>query len=134
MERKHTVLALAIIGTLFSGYLTSQWFSGVCSGGCSILWGYPTCLYGLVMYLAILVAAIVALWKEKALRVVFWVSVAGMLFSLYFSVLELIPCQFCYWLGLPNCVYGFVMYAILAWLSNPGCKPKPRRTNRRSKA
>ena len=53
--------------------------------------------------------------KVKALRIILAISVAGMLFSGYLSWNELVA-NVCvtgdctYVLGLPSCVYGFVMY------------------------
>lgn len=49
---------IAIVGVLFSGYLTvSELTSGACrvGGGCQQILGLPTCLYGLIMYLTVLI-------------------------------------------------------------------------------
>lgn len=61
--------------------------------------------------------------KELALKIIIWISVAGMLFSGYLSYGELFA-QTCYAselgmgscravVGIPACVYGFFMYLIV---------------------
>jgi ABC-type tungstate transport system substrate-binding protein len=65
------ILVISIIGVLFSVYLTLKEF-GVfggksvltCSlngGGCQLVFGLPTCLYGLVMYLIVFVFSFLGL-------------------------------------------------------------------------
>lgn len=51
------VLWISVLGMLFSGYLSfTELTAGVCAvGGCSLLGGIPTCVYGFVMYLVIFV-------------------------------------------------------------------------------
>lgn len=55
--------------------------------------------------------------KQTALKILFWISLAGVLFSSYLSYTEIFQ-QVCALDGscstkiftLPSCVYGFVMY------------------------
>jgi uncharacterized membrane protein len=72
--------------------------------------------------------------KESALKTIFWISVAGMLFSGYLSYTELFA-GFCgaSQLGMgtctsvfqiPACVYGFVMYLIVFIISILGLRNK----------
>jgi ABC-type tungstate transport system substrate-binding protein len=51
---------ISLIGVLFSGYLTIKELSAqTCSlGGCQQILGLPTCAYGLLMYLIVLVISI----------------------------------------------------------------------------
>ena len=52
---------ISLIGVLFSGYLTfTELTAGKCTlgGGCSMILGLPTCLYGLVMYLIVFVISL----------------------------------------------------------------------------
>ncbi len=56
--------------------------------------------------------------SKRALGIVLWISVLGMLFSGYLSFTELTAgvcavggCQAL--LGVPTCVYGFVMYLVV---------------------
>jgi hypothetical protein len=113
---------LAGAGTIFSGYFVVQFLRGTCSGGCSFLWSVPTCMFGFVIFLAILIASLLT-----KMQVVRGAAVVGILFSLYFSVKELQVCLTCYPLGLPNCVYGLVMYAIIFWLAKREYSPKTRK-------
>jgi len=72
--------------------------------------------------------------KELALKIIFWISIAGMLFSGYLSYTELFA-GFCgaAQLGMgtctnvfhvPACVYGFVMYLVVFVVSCLGLKSK----------
>ncbi|MFA5992365.1 MAG: hypothetical protein WC796_01520 [Candidatus Pacearchaeota archaeon] len=128
-----TIFIFALIGVLFSGYMTFvKLFSGVCpiTEGCAILLGYPVCIYGLIMFFILFVLICVRLFgvRKKDLESIggvdkglFYVSLIGFLFSLYFSIKELFfnscgtifsgNCH--YSLGVPSCVYGFVMYLII---------------------
>jgi uncharacterized membrane protein len=63
-----TILGISIAGMLFSGYLSySELFKGTCAigGGCSMLAGLPTCVYGFVMYLIVFIIAILGLRSKK---------------------------------------------------------------------
>jgi ABC-type tungstate transport system substrate-binding protein len=58
MKNKTALSIISIIsgiGVLFSGYLTfTELTAKTCGlGGCQAILGLPTCMYGLVMYLAI---------------------------------------------------------------------------------
>ena len=54
------ISVISAIGVLFSGYLTFTELSAqTCGlGGCQAILGLPTCMYGLVMYLAVLVISL----------------------------------------------------------------------------
>lgn len=68
--------------------------------------------------------------KQTALRILFWISLAGVLFSGYLSYTEIFQ-QTCA-IGtcsakvftLPSCVYGFVMYLVGLIVSIIGLKSK----------
>jgi len=62
-----TIFGISIAGMLFSGYLSaSELLAKACPlGGCSSLLGIPTCVYGFVMYTAVLVIAILGLKGKK---------------------------------------------------------------------
>jgi len=67
--------------------------------------------------------------KTTALKAIMWLSVAGMLFSGYLSYTELVArvCALgsCTAVsGIPACVYGFVMYAVVFVISILGIKSK----------
>lgn len=65
------ILALALGGVAFSGYLTYQELFASCTAGCApvgeagTILGYPPCLYGLVMYAAVASCAILGLRAKK---------------------------------------------------------------------
>jgi hypothetical protein len=113
------ITLLAIAGVLFSGYLSYEGMvKGTCTG-CQFLFGYPTCLYGFVMFALILLGALLSGKHASGAALVRVVTAAGILFSVYWAIVELRVCWFCYPLGLPNCVYGLVMYCVVAALAFP---------------
>jgi len=63
-----TILCISIAGMAFSGYLSFfELFQKVCpvGGGCSNILGLPTCVYGLGMYIAVFVIALLGLMSKK---------------------------------------------------------------------
>ena len=64
------ILGISSAGVLFSGCLSFyELFSKTCPvGGCSNLLGIPVCVYGLMMYTAILVIAAMGLKGEAKKR------------------------------------------------------------------
>ena len=68
--------------------------------------------------------------KESALKIICWIAVLGMAFSGYLSYTELFAqsCPVnggCSMVGgIPACVYGFVMYAIVLIIGVLGLKAK----------
>ncbi len=119
------IVAVALAGVLFSGWLTySKVISGSCplTEGCPYLFGLPTCVYGFIMFGAILILSY--LWMTNAKKYqknVEWISrvaLFGILFSGYYSFIELMypscliaPCK--YSLLLPSCMYGLAMYVVV---------------------
>ncbi|MFA5125413.1 MAG: hypothetical protein WC462_00230 [archaeon] len=62
------ILGLSLAGMLFSGYLSyGELTAGTCpvSGGCSLLFGIPACVYGFVMYTAVMIISIIGLKQKK---------------------------------------------------------------------
>jgi uncharacterized membrane protein len=58
------ILVIAIIGVLFSGYLSyGELTRGACPlEGCTgHIFGLPVCVYGLVMYIAVLIVSLLGL-------------------------------------------------------------------------
>ncbi|KHO52021.1 MAG: hypothetical protein QT05_C0027G0006 [archaeon GW2011_AR13] len=68
--------------------------------------------------------------KQTALKTLFWISLAGVLFSGYLSYTEIFQ-EVCL-LGtcsttiftIPSCVYGFIMYFAISIISIIGIKSK----------
>jgi len=67
------------------------------------------------------------LHKKKLLKPIKWVSVAGMLFSGYLSVIEITTSAGNYSLGLPTCAYGFVFYLLVFIFALLAVKKKKRK-------
>jgi uncharacterized membrane protein len=115
-----TAMILSIAGILFAGYLTiSKLILGVCSFGesCPFLFGYPVCIYGLILFTTLLITTISLNLNEKdrlSRCVLLLTSIIGVLFSGYYAFQEIfypICGNFCHYkLGLPTCVYGFIVF------------------------
>ena len=58
---------VSAVGVLFSGYMSyTELFGAACNAyACSKLAGMPVCVYGLVMYLSLLVIAVCGLKAKK---------------------------------------------------------------------
>ncbi len=130
-----TILVVAIGGALFSGYLSYYTlFTTGCSealitcGGANpvLIVGLPTCVYGLVMFAAVAVLAVIGLKKitpQPWQKAVLWISVVGVLFSGSLSYYELYlrdPKPE----NLPACVYGFFFYLVIFLVSLAGARAK----------
>jgi hypothetical protein len=63
------ILAVALFGACFSGVLTYRELWGSCGTGCPVIgapgtvFGYPACVYGFFMYLAV---SGIAIWGLKS--------------------------------------------------------------------
>jgi hypothetical protein len=115
-----TAMYLSIAGVLFAGYLTlNKLVRNVCSFGetCPFLWGYPACLYGLILFLILFLTILTLLLKDDdtlASHIFLYVSILGVLYSGYFAYKDVFfpVCgnNCVYQMGLPTCVYGFVVF------------------------
>jgi len=128
------LFVLAVAGTLFSGYMSAiKLFSQTCpfNEPCTEVFGLSACYYGFVMFAALLVLSAVQLFRKKSLLcAIKWVSLAGMLFSGYLSVIELaegVARNYHYSLGLPTCAYGFVFYLLVFIFALLAVKKKKRK-------
>jgi uncharacterized membrane protein len=121
------ILYLSIAGVLFAGYLTlSKLLVGTCAFGesCPFLFGYPVCIYGLMIFSTIMISTIALLLHpaDKIARNMLWImSILGVVFSGYYAFQEIfnpICGNACvYQLGLPTCVYGFIVFlAVLVFV------------------
>lgn len=122
-------LVVALAGLIFSGYLSYYTLLGP---GCTKaiiscgthpvkILGIPQCVFGFVMYLVVAALAAIALPrldKKSLLKSIFIISIVGMLFTASLSVYELFVIETGV-KGLPACVYGFFMYAIIFVFSIP---------------
>ena len=118
--KKNLMFLFSLGGLLFSGYLSYQKFVyDVCAlNECPRFLGYPACYYGFAMYVTLFVSSLLYVFANKqTLRVVQIVATMGILFSGYFTVLEL-PKLFgkgftAYVMGLPSCAYGLMFYTAI---------------------
>lgn len=116
----YTAMYLSIAGILFAGYLTlNKLMRNVCSFGeaCPYLWGYPACIYGLILFTILFLTTLTLLLKKEdklANPLFLYISILGVLYSGYFAyqdVFNPICGSNCvYQLGLPTCVYGFIVF------------------------
>lgn len=62
-----TILIISIAGMLFSGYLSyTELFAKYCAvGGCTNVGSIPACVYGFIMYSALLIVSICGLRSKK---------------------------------------------------------------------
>lgn len=122
-----SVVYLSLIGTLFAGFLAfKKLISKTCAlrEGCLYLFGIPTCVYGFVMFLSILILSSLIYFKKKKLNnYILGVSGFGILFSGSYSIYEIFfaPLNLLngtsYSLGLPSCVYGLFMFIAIFIIS-----------------
>ena len=119
---------LAIAGVLFAGFLSaSKIIWGVCplKEPCPQFFGQPACIYGFILFAALLVLSAIMLFKKEAKKAkekkgnclwtsTFIVSIIGILFAAVSIYKELsFPCPSggCeYSLLLPTCIYGFAFF------------------------
>jgi hypothetical protein len=123
-----TLLALALGGFLFSGYMSGvKFFSGNCAfnEGCPYFLGYPACYYGFAMFTTIFILSILLVLRKmgavKALTSLVVVGILGVLFAGYYTIGEL-QVLFneglgAYLLGLPTCAYGLVFYVAITGIA-----------------
>lgn len=122
---------LSLAGVLFAGYLSSiKLFSGACafSEPCPTLWGYPSCVYGFFIFLALFAVSTVAYYKKVRtvwpIRTNLILSLSGILFAGYFAVPEIVAVLSHgtrYTLGLPTCVYGLVFFGLVFGVTVAAC-------------
>ncbi|MCI0565758.1 hypothetical protein L0Y46_01025 [bacterium] len=58
------IFAISVIGVLFSGSLLYQEFFGEGTIACPSF-GYPTCLYGFAMYIALVIVSLAGLFRMR---------------------------------------------------------------------
>jgi hypothetical protein len=121
MGKQLIVSLISLGGVLFSGFLTYYNSIGACPlmEGCSLLFGIPSCVYGLVIFVLLLLFSII----NKELNIVKIISLVGVAFAGATSVIDLvISPSGAYSLGLPSCVYGLAMYIAVFVLCMGGSK------------
>jgi hypothetical protein len=113
------LFAIIVFGMGFSGYLTVNVLtSKTCplNGGCTLVLGYPSCMYGFTMYTVMLVILLLT-WGGRLVlatdrKLILLVSVVGMVFSGSLLVLEYLKKS-----PLTICAAGFSMFFLIFLLS-----------------
>lgn len=122
--RYKALASLALIGVLFSGYLTYVTYTTTQSGCDIFYFGLPSCFYGMLMYLAVFFLGVTGgkLMKDKRRLALSTISGIGVLFALYITtyVLSNVSCKTLSILGFPPCVFGLAMYVLLLIISAIG--------------
>jgi hypothetical protein len=123
MNKKNILLIalyLSIVGILFSGYMTlHKLISKTCAFGesCPYLWGHPACLYGLIIFIALFLSILAVLLKNSdkmSNNLFMYTSILGVIYAGYFAYQDVFNpvcgTNCVYQLGLPTCVYGFIVF------------------------
>src|SRR3989338_4583799 len=127
------ILFFSIVGLLFSGYLS---YYNVFVGGCSktiiscggpdqvLIFSLPTCVYGFFMYLAVLGFSLVGLISENKrnfLKIIFCFGLFGTAFAGFLSFYEIYVLDINF-TGIPACVVGLGIYAVIAVIGGLGLR------------
>lgn len=120
------VITLATIGLGYSFFIIYPWFfGGYCSVSgeeCLEFLGIPSCaytfiLFGITLFFGWGMLSRQSKKRTSSMRVLFWVTLFGMLFTLYFSIQELFikacqggDCSFSFYY--PSCLYCFVIFVL----------------------
>lgn len=121
---KYTIYTLALLGTLFSGFLSGvKFFTNTCALGetCPLFLGKPACYFGFGLFLILFILSNILVFKktgqDKTSMTLMVVSILGILFAGRFVIKEIIQ-----WsqtgfewsaLGLPTCAYGLIFYMLV---------------------
>ncbi len=120
MRDSYKLLLLTLGGSLFAGYLAGdKLFNDNCTIGasCAYWLGYPTCYYGFALFATMLVLSTLFVLTNKRMyaKYISIVAMLGVIFSGYFSVVEIAPLVSAGALnlaGIPSCTYGLVGFII----------------------
>lgn len=124
------VLVTAVAGVLFSGYLSyNTLFADGCEEAivsCGVepieIFGLPTCVYGLAMFIIVTILVSIALTKENPRNLqtaILVLSIAGVLFAGYLTYYEMFVQKAS---ELPACAYGLILYIIILIFSIIGIR------------
>jgi len=126
MDKKPLFVAsFAFLGGVYSGTLAyTKLTTGICAFGasCPFLFGLPVCVYGFagfsIVFLLATIAYVKSNLKIKAMNFIYWFSLIGVFFALYYLIQEvfLLPAPLAgrvISLGYPSCLYGLMGYALI---------------------
>ena len=131
--RTYEILALAFAGACFSGYLSAiKFFTSGCALAvpCPLFLGYPACYFGFVMFVALTLAALPAIFGKPHWKWVIGIAAVGTAFAAYFTALETSPllALFSHFaiLAIPSCIVGLAVYLAVLILALIERKRPPR--------
>ena len=121
---KYIIYTLALLGTLFSGFLSAvKFFTDTCALGesCPLFFGKPACYFGFGMFLILFILSNILVFKKenqsKITGSMIFVAVLGILFAGKFVVTEIVEWSTTgfQWsaLLLPTCAYGLIFYVLV---------------------
>ncbi len=125
MKDSFKLLAITLGGTLFAGYLAGdKFFNDNCTIGasCAYWLGYPTCYYGFAMFLILFLLSVGYMVTDNKIhaKLMSIVAMLGVIFSGYFSVVEIAPLVSSGTFSLssiPSCTYGLIGYLIVLYIA-----------------
>ncbi|MDV3277150.1 MAG: hypothetical protein LYZ69_01625 [Nitrososphaerales archaeon] len=119
--RLGSLAAISAVGVAYSGYLS---YIALATGqpACETYYfGYPSCFYGFILYALIFIVGLAALlvYKNRRAIAVVGLSVMGVGFSAFLTgyILTLTSCVKLYIFGVPPCVMGLGMFALVLILA-----------------
>lgn len=122
------IAVFALVGTLFSGYLTAYTFlSG--RPGCEVFYfGLPSCVYGFVVYLLIFIFSSLLYMATRRMKAATMIvlSLFGMAFAAYltYTVMSNTSCTTLDIFGQPPCVYGLAMFLLILVIAITAMSPR----------
>ncbi len=111
----------AVVGALYSGYLTYLTYASGRSACESFFFGFPSCFYGFLVYDLVFVfgLALLLVWKTARAVAVVVLGASGVGFSAFLTgyVLSLQACVNLAIFGVPPCVMGLGMFLVVVLLA-----------------
>ena len=137
MDKKPLYIALlALLGGVYSGTLAyTKLTTGICAFGaaCPFLFGFPVCVYGFAGFVVVFLLSVMAYvqpeYKGKNMNFVYWLSLIGVFFALYYLIQEVFllpdpPAGRTISLGYPSCLYGLIAYSLIFTIARSITIPK----------
>jgi len=120
MKDTYKLFLLTLGGSLFAGYLAGdKLFNDNCTIGasCAYWLGYPTCYYGFGLFAILFILSLRYVFTNKKIcaKYISIVSTIGIIFSSYFSVVEIAPfvsAGTMSFSNIPSCTYGLIGFIL----------------------
>jgi len=130
MKKPYALSFLTLGGTLFAGYLAGdKFFNDHCTIGtsCASFLGYPTCYYGFGLFAILFMMSLLYTFtqREKYTGYLSVVSAIGILFSAYFTLVEVAPLirtGTMHFADIPSCAYGLIGFILTLIIARKKCR------------